>query len=190
MRRWVWWLCFPVFLFAEQIAVAQNSVVKPDCGTAPVHLGNPTYLTSALGIVAAEVPPKWVLDESRKHPFYFFKDGENYESARTLIYINVERLEVPFRRAVQNDVNSFKSRCPPSSVRDGGKSDLLEKGCDTTTQLFTCDRKSKGHVDLVTKISIGGLLLNVVISADTMSEIEKYKKDYNFLLKRMALVTR
>ncbi len=130
----------------------------------------------------------WVLDKSRKQPFYFFKNGENYESARTLIYINVERLEVPFSQAVRNDVKSSESSCRPSSVRDEGKPDLLESGCDATTQLFTCDRKSKSYVDLTTKISIGGLLLNVVLSADTMSEIEKYRKDYNFLLKHLALV--
>jgi len=188
MRIWVCCLCVLLVLCAQGIALAQKPQVKTDCGKVKVLLENPEYLTSPLGIVAAQAPPPWVLDKSRKQPFYFFKTGENYESARTLMYINVERLEVPFRRAIQNDVKSFGSSCQPSSVREEGKPNLLEGGCEATTQLFTCKRKVKGYVDLVTKISIGGLLVNVVLSADTMSEVEKYRKDYDFLLKHLALV--
>jgi hypothetical protein len=43
-------------------------------------------------------------------------------------------------------------------------------------------------VELVTKISIGGLLLDVVISGETKAEIEVYRKDYQFLLDHLTLV--
>jgi hypothetical protein len=54
--------------------------------------------------------------------------------------------------------------------------------------MFFCERKQKGYVDLDTKIAIGGLLLNVVLSSDNMEEISRYKKDYEFLLKNLTLV--
>jgi len=54
--------------------------------------------------------------------------------------------------------------------------------------MFLCDRKQKPYVDLATKISIGGLLVNVVLSADATAEIEKYRKDYEFLLKHLTIV--
>ena len=54
--------------------------------------------------------------------------------------------------------------------------------------MFHCERKQGAYVDLATKISIRGLLLNVVLSSDSAEEISRYKKDYEFLLKHLALV--
>jgi hypothetical protein len=175
-------------LFAAGLAAAQDSAVTPACGKAKVTLDHPEYLTNAIGVVAAEPPPGWVLDKSRKQPFYFFKRGENYESARTMMYVNVERLEVPFRNAVQNDAKSFQSNCQRSTVQEEKKPELLERGCEAITQLFSCNRNLNRFVELVTKISIGGLLLNVVISGETKAEIEVYRKDYQFLLDHLTLV--
>ncbi len=184
------WICLVVFIFAGPATRAQNSTATntAGCGKAKVTLANPEYLTTPLGIVVVEPLPTWVLDRSRKQPFYFFRRGENYENAKTLMYINVERLEVPFHRAVQNDKESFQEHCRSSRVRDVPKAELLEQGCEATTQMFFCDRKQKPYVDLTTKISIGGLLVNVVLSADTTAEVEKYREDYEFLLKHLTIV--
>lgn len=104
------------------------------------------------------------------------------------MYVNVERLEVPFCNAVQNDAESFQSNCQPSTVREEKKPELLERGCEAITQLFSCNRRPNAFVELVTKISIGGLLLNVVISGETRAEVEVYRKDYQFLLDHLTLV--
>jgi hypothetical protein len=189
-RCFALWVCLIVFIFAGPATRAQNSTAASTaaCGKAKVSLANPEYLTTPLGIVAVEPPPTWSLDKSRKNPFYFFRHGENYENAKTLIYINVERLEVPFHRAVQNDKESFQGHCHSSRVQDVSKPELLEQGCEATTQMFFCDREQKPYVDLTTKISIGGLLVNVVLSADDTAEIEKYRKDYESLLKHLTIV--
>lgn len=105
------------------------------------------------------------------------------------MYVNIERLEVPFQDAVQRDVRSFAEGCQPTTVEDAAQLDILEQGCERKTQMFLCERKQGAYVDLTTKISVGGLLLNVVLSADNRTEISRYKKDYEFLLKHLALVT-
>ena len=64
----------------------------------------------------------------------------------------------------------------------------MEQGCQAVTQVFVCNRKQKPYVDLVTKIAIGGRLVNVVLSSDSAAEIERYRKDYDYLLKHLALV--
>jgi len=88
-RCFALWICLIVFIFAGPAARAQNSTASNTaaCGKAKVSLANPEYLTTPLGIVVVEPPPAWALDKSRKHPFYFFRRGENYENAKTLIYI-------------------------------------------------------------------------------------------------------
>lgn len=189
VRRFALSICL-VALALGRIARAQDSATGTTvaCGKAKVTLSKPEYLTSQLGIVVVEPPPGWGLDRARKEPFYLFKRGETYEDARTLIYINVERMEVPFQRAVQMDRDSFQANCRPSRIRDMDKPELLEQGCESKTQLFICDRKQKPYVDLVTKISIGGLLLNVVLSGDTWPEISRYRKDYEFLLKHLTVI--
>src|SRR5580704_15532008 len=83
----------------------------PECGKAKVHLANPQYLTTAGGIVAVELPDGWVLDANRKGVFYFLKRREDYNSARTLMYVNVEKLEGSLERAVQKDRQSFQKSC-------------------------------------------------------------------------------
>jgi len=158
------------------------------CGKAKVEMDHPEYLTTPLGIVVVEPPPGWALDKTRKVPFYFFKRGETYQNARTLICINVELLDVALGRAVERDRESFEAGCRPSRISHVAKLQLLEQGCESQTELFRCDRKEKPYVDLATKIAIGGLLLNVVLSADTPSEISQYRSDYEFLLKHLTVV--
>jgi hypothetical protein len=183
-------LCLAVVAFATTVTWAQKAVGRtiPTCGEVKVTLGHPEYLTTIAGIVIAEAPPRWALDKARQNPFFFFKHGENYDNARTLMYIRVERLDVPLQRAVENDQRSFQERGNNCEVRDLARAPLLERGCESRTQLFLCNGGRKPYVDLVTKISIKGLLLNVVLSADTISEISKYRDDYNFLLQHLTLV--
>ena len=178
-----------LLLMPTLTAWAQNATSPiPECGKAKVHFSNPQYLTTQEGIVVVELPTGWVLDKAKNGPFYFVKNGENYNSARTLMYINVERLEVPFPRAIQNDSESFRTSCQPSTTQDLAKSDLLEQGCESKTQLFSCRRQKNPYVDLATKIVIGGALLNVVLSADNASQISQYRQDYGYVLKHLTMV--
>jgi hypothetical protein len=181
---------FILFLMIAPTARAQSTESRPvaECGKAKVQLANPQYLTTAGGIVVVELPDGWVLDGNRKGIFYFLKRGEDYNSARTLMYVNVERLEESLDRAVQKDRRSFQKNCDSADVKDLAKPKLLEQGCESKTQLFFCQRKQNPYVDLVTKISIDGLLLNVVLSADSPSEVSSYRKDYDFVLGHLTVV--
>jgi len=179
-----------LFLLLVPAIWAQDarSYSVPECGKAKVHLANPQYLTTAGGIVAVELPDGWVLDANRKGVFYFLKRGDDYKSARTLMYVNVEKLDGPLDGAVQKDKQSFQKNCDATEVKDLAKPTLLEQGCESRTQLFSCQRKQNPYVDLVTKISVDGLLLNVVLSADTADEISSYRKDYDFVLGHLTVV--
>jgi hypothetical protein len=169
---------------------AQNPVSHaiPACGKAKVNLPNPKYLTSSEGIIVVEPPAGWVLDKEKGGVFFFVKQGENYENARTLMYIHVEGLAVPFQRAVQADVQDFREKCPEADVQDLARMNLLELGCESKTQLFACHRKKNPYVELVTKVSFNGSLLNVVLSSDASSEISLYKEDYGSLLKHLTMI--
>ena len=169
-------------------AQQRNPSGVAQCGKVKIHFSNPSYLTTSAGIVVAEAPVGWILDQTKRNPFYFLRQGENYETARILMYINIEKLDVPLRRAVEKDAQSFRSICNPSEIRDLARIELLEQGCESKTQLFLCRRQDNPYVDLVTKISIGGLLLNVVLSADNTSQISQNRRDYDFLLKHLTLV--
>jgi hypothetical protein len=151
-------------------------------------MGNPVYLIDSTVIVAVEPPPGWALYPARKNPFFFLKPGEKFESARTVMYVRIEQLDGPLQNAVQKDVNTFSERCNPSSIEEPEQPEILEQGCEKKTQMFTCVRKQGTQVDLDTKISIHGLLLNVVLSSDNSQEIARYKKDYEYLLKHLGLV--
>jgi hypothetical protein len=188
--RSVLWEFLILFFMPMQIAWAQKVATHdvPECGKAKVQLSNPQYLTTSEGIVVVEPPNGWVLDKTKKNPFYFVKQGENYDSARTLMYIHVERLEASFRSAVQNDAQSFGKGCDFVDIQDFPKTGLLEEGCESKAQMFSCHRQKNPYVDLVTKISIGGLLLNVVLSADNKSQILEYRTDYDFLLRHLTMV--
>lgn len=175
-------------LIALPAAEAQGSTASTPCGTAKVRMDNPVYLIISGVIVAAEPPPGWTLDPTRKNPFYFLKAGEKYETARTLMYVNIEQLNRPFQSAVQKDAQSFTESCQPSRIGETTQPDILELGCPRKTQMFFCERKQNGYVDLDTKISIHGLLLNVVLSSDSEAEISRYRKDYESLLKHLGLV--
>jgi hypothetical protein len=129
-----------------------------------------------------------VLDGKRNGVFYFVKRGESYQNARTLMYVNVEALDKSLENSVQKDMQSFQKDCHPSEIKDLAKPGLLEEGCESKTQMFSCQRKQNPYVDLVTKISIENLLLNVVLSADDEGEISRYRKDYGSVLMHLAVV--
>jgi hypothetical protein len=169
-------------------AQQRNPSGVAQCGKVKVEFSNPSYLTTSAGIVVAEAPVGWVLDQTKHNPFYFLRQGENYETARILMYINVEKLDVPLGRAVEKDAQSFRSTCNASEIKDLARIELLEQGCKSKTELFLCRRKENPYVDLVTKISIGGLLLNVVLSADNASQISQNRTAYEFLLKHLTLM--
>jgi hypothetical protein len=161
-------------------------LVAQECGRTEVHFSNPEYYTSTLGIIAIEPPKGWFHDTTQKDPFYLIRRGENHENAKTVMYVSVEPLTVTFDEAVRNDVKEFRQSCEKLSVDKIRTPDLLEKGCKVATHVFTCAKKKGSHIDLDTKIAIRGILLNVVLSAETQSEIETYRSDYNYLLQHLA----
>jgi hypothetical protein len=169
-------------LFLKGAASAQ------ECGKANVSLAKPEYYVTTIGTFAVEPPSGWFHDDTRKNPFYFVKRGENYNSAKTLMYVSVEPLEGTFDEAVQNDAKSYRQRCDRLVLQTLNSADLLERGCRAVTQVFTCVRKKGSYIDLDTKFAINGILLNVVLSTDDRAEIEKYKADYSYLLLHLAKV--
>ena len=65
---------------------------------------------------------------------------------------------------------------------------ILEKSCGHITQEFNCPRSHDPYTEMVTKIAVGGLLLNVVLSSDSDEAIRKNSADYAFVLEHTALV--
>ena len=176
-------------MVALPVAEGQNIPASASCGKAKVNMSNPLYLTTQAGIFAVELPQGWVLDKTKSNPFFLIKAGETYENARTLMYINVQRLDVTFSDAVKRDEQTFRESCREARIQDAPKLEILELGCENKTQTFFCDRKTGAYVDLATKISLSGLLVNVVLSGDTeVGDQARYKKDYEFVLKHLALV--
>ena len=190
LGKWlsVAWALSALCVVALPVAEGQNAPTTADCGTAKVNMSNPLYLTTRVGMFAVELPQGWVLDKTRSNPFFLIKAGETYENARTLMYINVQRLDATFSDAVKRDKQTFREGCRESRIQDAAKLEVLESGCENKTQTFFCDRKPGAYVDFATKISLSGLLVNVVLSGDTEVEIARYKKDYEFVLKHLALV--
>jgi hypothetical protein len=181
-------LVLAIIAFVCSQASSQTSTSPVDCGKATVHLERPQYLTFPGGIVAVELPAGWALEKSKSDPFYFLRSGEKYSSARTLMYVHIERLDTSLQSAIKEDVREFRESCPQSRVEEMSALDILEHGCERFTQMFSCDRKQGAYVDLVTKIAIKGLLLNLVLSTDNAAEISRFRKDYEFVLKHLALV--
>lgn len=183
-------IVFALFVFSMVFSIAegQGPAASTRCGEAKVHVDNPVYLTISGVVVAVEPPPGWALDPDRENPFFFLKLGEKYESARTLMYVRIEQLDGSFQSALQRDEHAFSESCQPSKIEEPAQPEILEKGCEKKTQMFVCGRKQGIQVDLDTKISIHGLLLNVVLSSDSVEEISRYKKDYEFTLKHLGLV--
>jgi hypothetical protein len=139
-------------------------------------------------MIVIEAPEGWILDKTHTNPFYFLLAGETYKSARTLMYINVEVMEVSFEQAVQNDIAAFKKGCVNTDIKDQKRTSLLESGCENRTQMFTCNRERNSYVDLVTKIDFNRSLLNIVLSADTTADISRYRKDYDFVLQHLTMI--
>lgn len=104
------------------------------------------------------------------------------------MYINVQRLDSSFEQAVKNDDRDFRQSDPSAQVVNEPPKEILESGCAVKTQRFVYQHERKTYIDQVTKIGIGGLLLNVVLSSDSQAEIARYQKDYEFLLEHLALV--
>jgi hypothetical protein len=84
-------------------------------------------------------------------------------------------------------MRDFEGACKESRIKDLPPQAILEEGCERKTQMFYCDRSKGPWVDLVTKISISGLIVNVVLSADNEAEIARNKASYEFLLKHIGL---
>jgi hypothetical protein len=165
----------------------QSPAASKQCGKTEAKLENATFLIAPPVILAATAPSGWALYQDKKNPFFFLKPGDKYETARTVMYVRIERLDGPLQGAVQKDEQTFNESCQPSRIEDTAPPEILEQGCERRTQMFFCGRKKGPQVDLDTKIAIGGLLLNVVLSSDSAEEISRYKKDYEFLLKHLAV---
>ncbi len=172
---------------ASGIALAQSPKLG-GCGATIAHLDNPHYLIISDVILAAQIPPGWTLYEKKKNPFFLLRDGDQYATARTVIYINVQGLEVPFEDAVRKDEINFRKDNPEVRIVNEPQPEILEKGCAVKTQRFFYQKGKAPTVDRVTKIAVGKLLLNVVISSDSDAEIEPFKHDYEYLLKNLAVV--
>jgi hypothetical protein len=104
------------------------------------------------------------------------------------MYIRVQSLDGSFERSVKNDEGDILQSDPSAQILDEPPLEILEKGCPVWTQRFIYQLKQKTYVDQVTKISISGLLLNVVLSSESKAEIARYEKDYEFLLMHLGLV--
>ncbi len=167
---------------------AQKSSPYPVCGKTEISIAASTVLTFRNGVIAIELPSGWVRDENKNNPFFLLRAGDRYESARTLMYINVQRLDSTFEQAVKNDERDFRQSNPSVQILNEPQPEILEAGCPVKTQRFVYQREQKTYVDQVTKIGIGDLLLNVVLSSDSKAEIARYQKDYEFLLMHLGLV--
>jgi hypothetical protein len=167
---------------------AQASTSSVGCGKANVSMANPTYLSAGSVILAVELPSGWLREEKKSNPFFLLRVGDRYESAPTLMYINVQRLDSSFEQAVKNDERDFRQSDPSAQILDEPAPAVLEAGCPVNTQRFVYQHEQKTYIDQVTKIGIDGLLLNVVLSSDSEAEITRYQKDYMFLLQHLALV--
>jgi hypothetical protein len=151
-------------------------------------MAGPEFLTTAIGVIAIEPPPGWVVEKTKHNPFFLLRIGDRYENARTVIYINVQVLDGTFEQAVANDERDFRRDDPSVQIQSEPQPEILERGCAVKTQRFIYEHKQKTSVDQVTKIAIDGLLLNVVLSSDSETEIARYQKDYEQLLMHLGLV--
>jgi hypothetical protein len=179
---------FLLAVTALPIIQAQASSSTSGCGKAKVSMANPTYLNNTAAILAVELPSGWQREEKKNNPFFFLRIGDQYESAKTLMYINVQGLDGTFEQTIENDERDFRHSDPSVQILDEPSPEILESGCEVKTQRFIYKSGQKMYVDQVTKIAINRLLLNVVLSSDSEAEIERYQKDYAFLLKHLALV--
>src|ERR1035438_782917 len=133
-----------MLLMALSASEGQTTATSTPCGKAKVNMGNPVYLTISNVIAAVEPPQGWSLDITRKNPYYFLKSGEKYESVRTLMYINIERLDGPLQSAVERDARSFSEGCQPSRIEDLAQPDILEQGCERKAQMFRSEERRVG----------------------------------------------
>lgn len=176
-----------VLSMTTPMAESQSSTAYSKCGKTEEKLDNAIFLIAPPVMLAATAPPGWGLYENKKNPFFFLKPGDKYETARTVMYVRIERLDDSLQNAVERDARTFNETCQPSRIEDVAQLEIMEKGCERKTQMFFCGTKHGPQVDLDTKIAIEGFLLNVVLSSDSEEEISRYKKDYEFLLKHLAL---
>jgi hypothetical protein len=157
------------------------------CGDSPVNFSHPDYLQTPVGIVIVQLPQGWKVARRETGLFYFTQNDESYQAAHTLMYIHVETLETKLDQAVASDEVSFKARCSSADIKTLPPADLLEHGCARVTQTFEC-RASPRYVDLATKLAIQGLLMDVVLSADSQADIDKHRKEYDELLRHLTVL--
>ena len=96
-------------------AATRNSM-GTSCGKTKVNLRSPEYLAISEYLFALELPKGWGLDSTHKNPYYFILKGESYDSAKTLIYINIERLQDSFNSSISKDSNEFQTSCPSAKI--------------------------------------------------------------------------
>jgi len=139
-------------------------------------------------MLAAKFPSGWELYEKKQNPFFLLRRGDQYATARTVMYIRVQALDGSLEEAVRRDEDDFRKDSPEVKILDEPSPEILEKGCLVKTQRFYYQDGKTPVVDRATKIAIGKLLLNVVISSDSDAEIERYKEDYEYLLRNIGWV--
>jgi hypothetical protein len=167
---------------------AQSSAATTGCGKTKISIENATFLTSGSLVIAIQLPLGWQREEKKNNPFFLLRNGDRYETARTLMYVNVQQLDSSFEQAVKNDENDFRQRHSSMQILDEPQPEILEAGCAAETQRFIYQNARETSVEEVTKIGIGGQLINVVLSSDSEAEIARYRKDYKFLLEHLGLV--
>jgi hypothetical protein len=170
------------------VVQGQASTPTTSCGKAKVSIPNAIFLTASSVVIAVELPSGWTRYEKKSNPFFFLRVGDHYETARTLMYVNVQRLDGSLDQAAENDVRDFRRSDPSAKILDEPQPEILEKGCAVKSQRFIYADGQKTYVDQVTKIAVNGLLLNVVLTSDSETEVKRYQDDYDFLLKHVGLV--
>src|SRR5208282_5107196 len=134
---------------AVPVVPAQASTSSVGCGKTNVSMANPTYLSSGSVILTAELPSGWLREEKKSNPFFLLRVGDRYESARTLMYINVQRLDSSFEQAVKNDEQDFRRSDPSAQILDEPAPAVLEAGCPVNTRRFVYQHEQKTYIDQV-----------------------------------------
>jgi hypothetical protein len=158
------------------------------CGKTAVSLPHPTYLKTAFVIVIAQAPDNWTTDTNHGDVLYFIPSGETFKAARTIMYVRPEPLADSLSDATKRDEQHFQKSCSPVEIKRSSTPPLLDEECDHVTQIYSCAQLHGSYVEKVTKIAINGVLLNVVISADSLDQISRYNAAYEYVLQHVTIV--
>jgi hypothetical protein len=138
-------LCSSAVLLAALLMTsgsAKAQAPKPGgCGATPVQMDNPHFLTVSRVVLAAKFPSGWELYEKKQNPFFLLHHGDQYATARTVMYIRVQALDGSFEEAVRRDENDFRKDSPEVKIVGELQPEILEKGCLVKTQGFSTSRE-------------------------------------------------